>query len=114
MPCPPAQWLRASEGKWFRILILPGIEDFGMIAVDAQAAGRPMFTARRGGGALKSIINVETGWHFSPADDSVLIKLLRWKSVWDTRLIQAYATTFSQPVFEGPMGRTETYVLAAT
>ena len=34
-----------------RALIIPGVEDFGMTAVEAQAAGRPVITIDRGGTA---------------------------------------------------------------
>ncbi|CAN5869723.1 glycosyltransferase [soil metagenome] len=43
-----------------RALLLPGMEDFGMTAVEAQAAGRPVI-AYAGGGALESILPGETG-----------------------------------------------------
>ncbi|MGH2534747.1 MAG: glycosyltransferase [Thermomicrobiales bacterium] len=43
-----------------RALILPGAEDFGMTAVEAQAAGRPVI-AYGAGGALESILAGETG-----------------------------------------------------
>jgi glycosyltransferase involved in cell wall biosynthesis len=47
-----------------RALLLPGMEDFGMTAVEAQAAGRPVI-AFAGGGALESILPGETGVLFA-------------------------------------------------
>lgn len=81
-----------------RALILPGIEDFGMTAVEAQAAGRPVIAAR-GGGALESVIAGETGWHFSPTDESELVDLLQQDHTWDTNRIQAHAAGFGRDVF---------------
>ena len=51
-------------------LLFPGIEDFGMIAIEAMAQGTPVI-ARRGGGALDFIQEGETGCFFSgcPGDD---------------------------------------------
>jgi glycosyltransferase involved in cell wall biosynthesis len=52
-----------------RALILPATEDFGMTAVEAQAAGRPVIAFGRGG-ALESVIEGETGvfFHSQTAD----------------------------------------------
>jgi glycosyltransferase involved in cell wall biosynthesis len=46
-----------------KVLILPGAEDFGMTAVEAQAVGRPVIAYGKGG-ALESIIDGETGLFF--------------------------------------------------
>jgi glycosyltransferase involved in cell wall biosynthesis len=43
-----------------RALILPSVEEFGIAAVECQAAGRPVI-ARRGGGALETVIDGVTG-----------------------------------------------------
>lgn len=46
-----------------RALLHPQIEDFGITAVEAQAAGRPVI-AFRGGGALETVVENETGLFF--------------------------------------------------
>ncbi len=81
-----------------KALILPGIEDFGMTAVEAQAAGRPVLAAR-GGGALETVIDGETGWHFGIGSDAELVELLRRDKEWDTQRIQQHAAGFSREVF---------------
>ncbi len=52
-----------------RALILTSIEEFGIAAVEAQAAGRPVI-ARRGGGALETVIDGVTGrfWSGGPPE----------------------------------------------
>jgi glycosyltransferase involved in cell wall biosynthesis len=45
-------------------LLLPGIEDFGIVAVEAMAAGRPV-VAFGAGGALETVIDGTTGVLFS-------------------------------------------------
>ena len=52
-----------------RALILTSIEEFGIAAVESQAAGRPVI-ARRGGGALETVIDGVTGcfWSGGPAE----------------------------------------------
>jgi len=43
-----------------RALVFPGLEDFGITPLEAQAAGRPV-VAFAGGGALETVINGKTG-----------------------------------------------------
>jgi glycosyltransferase involved in cell wall biosynthesis len=47
-----------------RALVVTSVEEFGIAAVEAQAAGRPVI-ARRGGGALETIIDGVTGCFWS-------------------------------------------------
>lgn len=81
-----------------RALILPGIEDFGMTAVEAQAAGRPVIAAR-GGGALETVIDGKTGFLFDPEDEMDLLTLLILNRDWDSEAIRQHAQQFSKQVF---------------
>ena len=47
-----------------RALVVTAIEEFGIAAVESQAAGRPVI-ARRGGGALETIVDGLTGCFWS-------------------------------------------------
>jgi glycosyltransferase involved in cell wall biosynthesis len=47
-----------------RALLFPGIEDFGITPVEAQAAGCPVI-AYRGGGALETVVDNVTGVFFN-------------------------------------------------
>lgn len=76
-----------------KALILPGIEDFGMTSVEAQAAGRPVFAAR-GGGALESVADGISGAFFDPENEQELVDLLTTDHEWDTAAIQANAARF--------------------
>ncbi len=52
-----------------RALIVTAVEEFGIAAVESQAAGRPVI-ARRGGGALETIVDGVTGcWWAGDAED---------------------------------------------
>jgi glycosyltransferase involved in cell wall biosynthesis len=50
-----------------RAVIVPAIEEFGITAVEAQAAGRPV-VAPRAGGANETVIDGDTGLLVEPAD----------------------------------------------
>src|SRR5437588_4396290 len=52
-----------------RALVMTAVEEFGIVAIEAQAAGRPVI-ARRGGGALETIVDGVTGcfWSGGPED----------------------------------------------
>ena len=47
-----------------KAFIFPGLEDFGIAPVEAQAAGRPVI-AFAGGGALDTVLPGETGEFFA-------------------------------------------------
>lgn len=57
-------------------LILPAAEDFGMTAVEAQAAGRPVIAFGKGG-ALESVIESETGLFFREQSVDALAAAIR-------------------------------------
>ena len=84
-----------------RAFVLPGAEDFGMTAVEAQAAGRPVI-AYGVGGALESVIEGETGLFFrEPAPESLLEAIERLAGVdWDSGRIRANAHRFGREQFK--------------
>lgn len=55
-----------------RCLVFPQVEDFGIVAVEAQACGCPV-VARRAGGALDSVIEGETGAFFDREDPDAIV-----------------------------------------
>lgn len=50
-----------------RLLLFPQVEDFGIVAVEAQACGLPV-VARRAGGAVETVIDGITGAFFDEPD----------------------------------------------
>ncbi len=58
-----------------RALVVTAIEEFGMVAVEAQAAGRPV-VARRGGGALETVVDGVTGCFWSGDSDDLVEAIL--------------------------------------
>ena len=59
-----------------RALVMPNIEEFGIAAVEAQAAGRPVIAAD-GGGARETIVEGETGWLVPHGDVEALARMMR-------------------------------------
>jgi glycosyltransferase involved in cell wall biosynthesis len=58
-----------------RALVVTAIEEFGIAAVESQAAGRPVI-ARRGGGALETIVDGVTGCFWSGGAEELIEAVL--------------------------------------
>ncbi len=83
-----------------RALIFPGLEDFGIVPVQAQAAGRPVI-AFRGGGALDTVIPGKTGAFFDePTVESLAAALRAFDARdYDPVVLRAHAMRFDRSVF---------------
>lgn len=84
-----------------KALIFPSDEDFGLVPVEAQAAGRPVI-AFRAGGALETVIENETGIFFDKQEENSLVDaILRFeKRTFDPRAIKQYAMRFDVNEFQ--------------
>jgi len=86
-----------------RALIFPGEEDFGMIAVEAHACGRPVIALARGG-ALEIVIPELNGIFFAEETASSLAEaVVRFESIeakFQPRIIQETARPFREARFE--------------
>jgi glycosyltransferase involved in cell wall biosynthesis len=83
-----------------RAFIFPGLEDFGITPVQAQAAGRPVI-AFKGGGALDTVIPGATGLFFEgPTVESLKLALQSFdERDYDPTAIRAHAMKFDSAVF---------------
>ena len=59
-----------------RMFVMSNVEEFGIAAVEAQAAGRPVLAAAAGG-ALETVIDGETGVLVAPGDVDALAEAMR-------------------------------------
>lgn len=84
-----------------RAFLFPGLEDFGITPVQAQAAGRPVI-AYAGGGALDTVLPGKTGELFTEQTVESLMQVLSAfdPSRYDTRFIRQHAEQFDSAVFE--------------
>lgn len=83
-----------------RAFILPGSEDLGLTALEAQASGRPVI-AYRAGGALETIVEGVTGQFFdcqTPESLADVIQRFAWES-FDPVAVRANAARFDVSVF---------------
>lgn len=86
-------------------LVVPGVEEFGIAAVEAQAAGRPV-VAFDAGGVQETVIPGETGVLVPRGDAQALARALCMDfSVFDPVAIRAHALSFSPDVFADRMAR---------
>lgn len=78
-----------------RALIHPQIEDFGITALEAAAAGRPVIAYNQGG-ATETVVSGITGTFFNQQTwESLLDSVLNFNDIkWDSEKIRAHAQTF--------------------
>jgi glycosyltransferase involved in cell wall biosynthesis len=88
-----------------RAFIFPGLEDFGIAPVEAQAAGRPV-VAYAGGGALDTVRDDETGVLFAPQTAAALADAVQRCAdlAFDPLAIRAQAERFSIATFRNLLG----------
>jgi len=86
-----------------RALLFPGEEDFGIVPVEAQAAGKPVI-AYGVGGARESVMDGVTGLFFDePTTESLTIAIRRFITMekkFDWREISQHAQKFSREKFK--------------
>jgi len=93
-----------------RGVIFPGEEDFGIVPLEANAAGRPV-VAYRAGGALDTVVDGRTGVFFdATTPDSLAAAVERCdETPWDAAALRSHAARFGEEAFaarlEGVIGR---------
>lgn len=82
-------------------LIFPGIEDFGLVMVEAQSYGKPVI-AYRGGGATEIIREGKTGVFFEKPNVSSLVNTLKSfdKTIYNDKRCRENAGRFSMQNFK--------------
>jgi glycosyltransferase involved in cell wall biosynthesis len=89
-----------------RALVLPNVEEFGIAAVEAQAAGRPVIAAAAGG-ALETVQEGVTGQLVPPDDGTALKRTLSSfdPDDFDAGMIREHAEHFSAESFRERFSR---------
>jgi glycosyltransferase involved in cell wall biosynthesis len=86
-----------------RALIMTAVEEFGIVSIESQAAGRPVI-ARRGGGALETIVEGTTGclWSGGPRELAQAVREFDDAAV-EVEACVANASRFEAQVFRRRM-----------
>ena len=81
-------------------VLVPAEEDFGLVALEAQAAGTPVI-AYDGGGARETVVHGETGLRFAPQTADALAAAMAEavRCDWDPERIQSHAAGFDEGHF---------------
>jgi glycosyltransferase involved in cell wall biosynthesis len=87
-----------------RALVFPGVEDFGMVPVEAQACGTPVIAFAQGG-ALETVRDGETGVLYRDPSAEALAAALRTfdPAPFDVATLRRNAERFSIHRFDGSM-----------
>lgn len=90
-----------------RALIFPGVEDFGLTSVEAQACGRPVVAFGKGG-VPESIVIGETGEIYKEQNEDSLISALRKvrNKNYDPSVCRKSAERFTKKKFQLTMKKT--------
>lgn len=83
-----------------RALIIPGIEDFGLTALEAQALGKPVIAYKKGG-VLETVIEHQTGLFFSEqtVEDLKSVLMVLKTANFNPGICQKNAHHFSKEIF---------------
>jgi glycosyltransferase involved in cell wall biosynthesis len=89
-----------------RALIFPGVEDFGIVPLEAMASGKPVL-AYQEGGALETVVDGVTGLFFDEQSAGALAEAVtRFEGAekqFDPARIAAHAASFDHEVFKKRM-----------
>jgi glycosyltransferase involved in cell wall biosynthesis len=83
-----------------RALLFPGEEDFGMVPLEVNAAGRPVI-AFRGGGAIETVVDGVTGVFFDTPESTAVVEAIEdfESRSWQPLELRKHAEKFDQRVF---------------
>ena len=83
---------------------MPGVEDFGLVSIEAAASGRPS-VAFAGGGALETIVEGATGLFFREPTTQALTEALHKATqlTLDRSVLTSHAKKFSPERFRRDM-----------
>lgn len=103
-----AGWRNDEEIAGFyrrcRALLFPGVEDFGIVPLEAMASGKPVIAYGKGG-ALETVIDGETGtFFFDQTQSNFSEAVTRFESQsFDPQRIRTHSLAFDRSVYKSAM-----------
>jgi len=99
-----------------RALLYPGVEDFGIVPLEAMASGRPVIAFGKGG-ALDTVVDGSTGLFFhAQSVDGLVAAIERFEALPDgtfrPEVLQAHARTFDTSIFKARLAEVIQQLLA--
>lgn len=104
-----------------RAVLFPGLEDFGIVPLEAMASGRPVIAYGRGG-AVETVAPLGSGasghsgvFFETQSVDAVVDAILRFEAAeaeFDPKTLRAHAEAFDRPLFKDAVGAYVTAKLA--
>ncbi|MDY0384159.1 glycosyltransferase, partial [Trichlorobacter sp.] len=86
-----------------KALIFPGVEDFGIVPLEAMASGRPVIAYRKGG-ALETVVEGVTGLFFDQQTPEALNDAVAafesMHEIFDAHAIRNHALSFDKEAFK--------------
>ena len=86
-----------------KALVFPGIEDFGMVPVEAMASGKPVIALGQGG-VRETVVDGLTGLYFHEQTPKALAEAVHQfegtVAKFDPQVIRAHAKQFSEQIFK--------------
>jgi len=104
-------WMNSNDVsevmKKAKALILPSIEDFGIVSIEAQACGTPVIAYNKGG-ASETVLDKKTGILFNNQTAEAIVEAVKefesMRSVFNVDIIRKNSERFSKERFKKEFG----------